>query len=367
MPNATTTLPFMFSLNWYSYPSLFEGLRSEPLNSSELLADFEAIQLPPDVSIIESARQADVFFEKYGVGNNMAQIDRPFERFHAYELLLATLAGHNLAKYKQIHKGTPYYFLGWTAFQTENYEKGIYYFDQGIVEDIRKSDTTNIEIIKQNPAVKSLLLDPQATAGVVTALELRAEMDAAFTAFSRDSGLTLNASLFTENFVIGFGNFLDSNFRTLVTSIYSFVLEYHTLVNALNLRSVSGGSLEPFFLHLFKGGLLLESVLKLKCPSTIITLKPAIRHLNGDLAINMNILRGGTLQDVVQHVNALAANGENFQNLAFATAYGIRNTTGHNLVWSDVFGNDAVVYQRLYTQTLDAIFWSICKLLISNS
>lgn len=350
------------TITWYSYPLIFQELRGTSLNPDQFLIDFEAIPLPPLVSVIESAAASDNFFEKYGVGNDLTNINRPYERFHAYELLLEILSSHNRIRYEHIHKGTPFYFMGWTAFQTENYEKGIYYFDQAIAEDIRKSESADITVIRNNPAVKSLLLDPQNLPGIVVALELRREMDDAFSRFNQGSGLAMDANSFVSGFVIGSGNYLDSTFRTIVTSIYSFILEYHTLVTSLQLRSIGGGSLEPFFLHLFKGCLLLESILKLRCPRNITTLYPAISHLNSRLQLNMSDLRGGTLDEVVQHVKTLRGRRENFQNLSFAAAYGVRNTTGHNLMWSDIFGNNSATYQNFFSLIMNAILWAVYKL-----
>lgn len=354
-------------LSWYSYPLLFEELRGAPLDPSQLLVDFSRLPLPPSVSVIDAAGLADKFFEKYGTGNNLAIIDRPFERFHAYELLLGTLAGENRSKYDAIHKGTPYYFLGWTAFQTENYEKGIYYLDQAISEDIRKSNTTDIAVIRPNPAVNSLLLDPQGQSGAIMAIELRAEMDKVFAEFSRRTGLTLTAQAFTDSFIIGSGRFFDSTFRTILTTLYSFVLEHHTLVTSLNLRSDNGGSLEPFFLHLLKGGLLLESILKLQCAQGVRPqLGPVIRHLEQRLGINRQVVLLGqiSLQDLTGRLDTLVQNNETYENICFAATYGVRNTTGHNLIWTDIFQNGDVEYRRLFSHVIDAILWSIYKLWI---
>jgi len=362
--NDIVTIPSPFKVSDYDYCSIYTSLRGSSLSEVLLLGAFDSIQTSPEISIIDSARQADCFFERFGVGNLYVGIDRPFERFRAYELLLGILAGHNKSKYKQIHKGIPYYFLGWTAFQIENYGKGIYYIDQAIAEDVKKSETQDMSIIRQNPAVRSFLLDPQSNStGVAMDLVLRGEMDATFQRFTSNSGADLDTNTFVEKFILGSGDFLSSEFRTIVTCMYSFVLEYHTLVTALKLRSGHGGSLEPFFLHLFKGSLLLESILKLKCPQDTLTIGDAISFLGKRLLINAkDYPRKCTLTQVVQYAYKTKTGEVTFQNRAFGVAYGIRNTTGHKLTWSDVFRNDVNVYDNLYYQTLNAILWSIYKL-----
>ena len=38
---------------------------------------------------------------------------------------------------KKIHKGTPCFFLGWTAFDLKNYETAVFFVDAAISENIR--------------------------------------------------------------------------------------------------------------------------------------------------------------------------------------------------------------------------------------
>ncbi|PIY71493.1 hypothetical protein COY88_00005 [Candidatus Roizmanbacteria bacterium CG_4_10_14_0_8_um_filter_35_28] len=45
---------------------------------------------------------------------------------------------------------------------------------------------------------------------------------------------------------------------------------------------------------------------------------------------------------------------------AFNTAARIRNTTGHNLVWDDIFDKHDN-YKKLYDQTMNAIFFIVTK------
>ena len=60
------------------------------------------------------------FFEAFSVGNTVNITDRPYERFSDYEELLHIIYKDDPQKYKKIHKGTPFYFLAWTAFNLKN-------------------------------------------------------------------------------------------------------------------------------------------------------------------------------------------------------------------------------------------------------
>jgi len=50
---------------------------------------------------------------------------------------------------------------------------------------------------------------------------------------------------------------------------------------------------------------------------------------------------------------------EDFQERTVATAYAVRNTTGHDLAWQDIFTDD--LYLKLFEGIVDAIFWTIKK------
>ena len=99
--------------------------------------------------------QANEFFEKYGVGNALGNVDKPYERLDIYEKLFQYLFSRNPNKFKDVHKGTPFYIMAWLAFDIKNYEKGLFYIDSAISEDIKnaKSDW------KKLPASSFLLLE----------------------------------------------------------------------------------------------------------------------------------------------------------------------------------------------------------------
>ena len=72
---------------------------------------------------ILSPETGDRFFEAYGPGNVLNFADRPYERFNDYEQLLNITHSDDPIKYRKLHKGTPFFFLGWAAFDMQNYIK----------------------------------------------------------------------------------------------------------------------------------------------------------------------------------------------------------------------------------------------------
>ena len=302
---------------------------------------------------IRGPESGDWFFETFGPGNTINYSDKPYERFSDYENLLSLLHCSNSDKYRQIHKGTPFYYLSWTAFDMGNYEKALFYMDSAISEDIRKDPGGWIN----NPAGRFLTLGPpavQAAARVAPALNI-----AVGTQIARFNGISTRPPLSVDDFVDRFVRSLvaDPPKRSIITAFYTFLLEFEDLSRCLELRSTQGGSIEPFLTHLFKGGLIFESLLKHLYPQKdngqpVKTLGDIFQTTNfrNEFLINVQT-SAASLEDV------LAVAQQKSVQVAFDTASRIRNTAGHNLVWNDVF--TMVNYRTLFEQQVDALLYIV--------
>ncbi len=346
-----------------SYGELYRLTNNKDIDLSNLLVDFSKIPAV-NSSDITTAETADRFFEKYSIGNMLPDIHKPYERLLGYEILMKSLVDYNKIQYERVHKGTPYYFMGWLSFQIEDFEKGIYYLDSAVSEDIRKigQDLTRLQ---DYPGVSFVLLryNPHQI-GLIESLDLIHKFEDQLKIYSDKTGQTFSKDDFIEKFVKP--SFFDNSFRTLLTSLYSFILEYDSRAQQLDLRSSEGSSIEPFLTHLLKGGLILESLLKLKPPGDREkTLRPVIIAHNHKLKIDTTVLKGGlTLEEVSQHLLDLESKKKAFQDVCFGVTYGIRNTTGHKLLWKDIFLGDSDIYTRLFRAEVGAIFYSIYRLWI---
>src|SRR4051794_7787450 len=108
----------------------------------------------------ENPKDGDNFFRTFAPGNTADYPDRPYERFSDYEQLLLLLMKTDPEKYQKMHKGSPFGFLSWLAFDMGNYEKAMFYMDTGIAEDVRKNkDTSNPTAWLGNPGPRFLMLD----------------------------------------------------------------------------------------------------------------------------------------------------------------------------------------------------------------
>ena len=161
--------------------------------------------------------------------------------------------------------------------------------------------------------------------------------------------------------------------RSAVTAFLSFLLEVKPRMAQLQLAP-SVGSSEPFFLHLFKGGLIFETLLKQSAPGKSLKARGS-KCMLGELLTDAAVCAGlgfsgplsrlgvETFDDVVAHVNAEASSGRAFNECAVRAVWGLRNTTGHNLAWPKrptnadyqmlfglAFGALMLVIERLYPE-----------------
>jgi len=295
---------------------------------------------------------ANAFFGTFGVGYTTSVVDRPLERFQDYEELLRLLWQADKTKYAAMHKGTPFYFLGWLAFDLERYETALHYLDAAIAEDVRNYP----DLWTMMPGATFInLKDDETLVGSRTVACLRKRLAAEISRFNSVSGQKpLQLDAFLDALKARFT--MNTSAYAIVSGLYVFVYEFTQRWHELMLRSgVCGGGSLPFLLHLFKGGLVFESILKYYYPNDVSgaphrSLGPILQlqafRDNFGLAAPI-VAKAETLGEIVaQDADDVAG--------AFATTGRLRNTTGHNLVWDDTLGEPAV-YRRLFRQEMRAI------------
>jgi hypothetical protein len=296
---------------------------------------------------------ADAFFGIFTPGNTVLAADRPYERFNDYEELLQQLKAADAQKYDAMHKGTPFYYLSWLAFELQRFETALFYVDAAISEDIRKAPGT----WQDHPGTKFFLLAPGGHVADRTVTQLRAILDAQIERFNSLSARPRFGTYeFTMKFFRLFGQ--DIANRSIVTAFYVFLYEFRARYRELGLRShATGGSSLPFILHLLKGGLIVESLLKHFYPNnggipneTIGAVFQTRQFLREFLLAASPHTRATTLAEIYVSISG------NTVLSAFSTTAKLRNTTGHNVVWDDVF-DDPEQYRRLFEQEMNAIFY----------
>lgn len=310
------------------------------------------------IAEFQAANTDDImFFERIGLssglGNSANFISRPYDLFHDYQLFLKDCQNIDALKYEAFHKGTPFFFLAWLSLDLKDYEKALFYMDAAVSEDIRANRSGWHDL----PAANFLQLGLNHAARRTTEL-IRNAISRELDRFNAVSGLTvIQVQDFVNRLYSRLGN--DVEKRTIITAIYTFILEYEDRCLDLALRGSAGGSSEPFLVHLFKGGLIFESLLKELYPQVPAnprtnTLGRVLRdrQFMTDFSLTRVDTSASTLTDIYTSISA------DDLSSAFITSAKLRNTTGHNLCWDDVF-NSPGVYQRFFEQEVNAILYLV--------
>jgi hypothetical protein len=131
--------------------------------------------------------------------------------------------------------------------------------------------------------------------------------------------------------------------RTLATVFISFFIEWDFMNELFELRPGNGTS-EPFLLHLFKGCVLFESLLKEnpKKKPTKDTLGKVLKELYVDLGLSSPPNISSTLKKILDEI----PNSDDSIETAITFTGKVRNTTGHRISWEDPMKQGD--YQSLY-------------------
>lgn len=315
-------------------------LQSIPINAADENKFFEDLRFFP-------GRWSDLQSKK---------VFQPQESFRIYEHILSQINRVDPERYATMHKGTPFYMMGWLAYEMKDYERGVFYMDAALSEDFNNAGPNWMAL----PAASFLFLDETnkgAAAHEIT-VQMRKEVIFQLERFSKNAGDPLYANTLINQFYKPQAK--DSAYRSILTSMLTFLLEGRDLRLNLKLRSSYGGTLEPFLTHLFKGGLIFESLLKRKYGTAGRTLGNYLAAAKTDLHLNCQLYKR---KDPYQfeELPSLMQDWKNaeFQERTVATAYAVRNTSGHNLAWRDIFTVE--LYLELFEGIADAIFWTIKK------
>ena len=248
------------------------------------------------------------------------------------------------AAYKVIHKGTPFYWLGTAAFLVHDYQSALFFYDTAVSEDLRAHAHP---VTNSTPGLRFIQIEgdqpEQAARALVQATQARVQR-AIDEYNTRPGRIHLRIEDVRERFLRKALLPEGKHLRTLATAFISFFLEWDHRMLLAKLR-VEAGTTEPFFIHLFKGCLLFESLLKanpINAPANDCTLGDTLQHLHVELGIPHNLAIGRVTFPVI--VAALPLADDSIRTAIELTGK-IRNTVGHNLGWEAAL--DTATYDGL--------------------
>jgi hypothetical protein len=244
--------------------------------------------------------------------------------------LLATCQALDAQAYEAVHKGTPFYWLGTAAFLSYDYQTAVFFFDAAVSEDLRAGSDPER---RGSPALFFVQLDakPQKQAArrlVESAHQLCHRLIQEYNQMPGAVSLTVDDV--RKHFLRPAVSKGHQRWRSLATAFISFLLENGHRSTLLSLRHADGTA-EPFFLHLLKGCVLFESLLKAN-PQGYKgnTLRDVLRSLSAELGIPSNIDLGArSLQTVIDDL----PNARNTIEDAILFTGKLRNQLAHDLGW----------------------------------
>ena len=271
--------------------------------------------------------------------------------------------------YTEIHKGGAFYWLGIASFLVNEYEMATFFFDAAVSEDIRwEGDPKSTKV---SPAMLFMRIDDeqpnQAALGLVQFARARIE-----SLINDYNGLSENT---TNNMTIQFLRehlFIPSileehkNWRSLTSTFISFFLEWDYRNLLFDIR-INPGTFEPFYVHLFKGCVLFESLLKENnssdpwkpIRSQDNNLGKALEKYSAILGSNVNLgqnISGPNLPTILTDLET--ANASIFTAIKFTAR--LRNTLGHNFGWD--IGLTKSQYFRLFQIVASACIHVVARL-----
>lgn len=300
--------------------------------------------------------EADRFFAEYGIGNTVEFPASPYERFVYYKELLTRLRASDKQKFASVHKGVPLYFLSWLAFDLHQFEAALHFLDACIEEDKNKAPTEWF----QNPAAQFLVLNASVQGAQRTAQMLASRIDQELSRFQGHYGVALARSDFLARFA---KPMLMNAAGAVVAGFYAFVLEFDDRAMEITLRSAPHlGSYQPLFLHLFKGGLLLETLLKLSFSHlSAKTLGDILHHQDFKDKVGFNP-PSIKIRDPEVPISTLCTDARSATpEAAFLATGRLRNMMGHNLI-RDPLPSLPDDYITLARQEINAFLYAVAKL-----
>lgn len=247
--------------------------------------------------------------------------------------------------YKEIHKGGAFYWLGIASFLLHDYEMATFFFDAAVSEDIRWGDGI------KTPAMLFMQLDgenPEQAAKQLTS-DAQNRINRWVTDYNSLSGASstpMSIQILRERLFIPSLDPKHFKWRSIATTFISFSLEWDNRNTLLDIR-METGTYEPFYIHLFKGCLLFESLLKenptKKPPKEQNALHKVLEYLHNELDIQPKFdFNNKNLSDILAELEKPNDSIERAILLAGMT----RNTIGHNMGWEDGFTK--IQYQKLF-------------------
>lgn len=284
--------------------------------------------------------------------------NRPVAAIETALGVLRDRRAENPSDYEVDHKGVPFYSLGFCAFASHDYTSASLYFDAAVSEDLK-----NFPRDFSKPSVRFLLLQSELSERTLSSTIvdiISGELKAAILVYNGKSGSNfITFEDFQRRFLQVILGDPSAENRTLVTALLSFVAEHkYRMIQISLLRE---GSREPFFLHLFRGCVLFESILKYAVAKSSpgISVPPTLGGLLHSQAAALGLTQIQTASNSFEDVLRNLTTNMDIEKSINCCAQ-TRNTLGHNISWSCPSLSEGN-YDKIYNNILSSILHVISR------
>ncbi len=274
--------------------------------------------------------------------------------------LLRTCKSIDSDAYKKIHKGHPYFFIGITSYRLGDYETSISFFDAALSEDLAIKDE------KERPTHLFFLLrgdDPKNVAQSETKYaktKVKRAIDDYNEAIAKNQGTPkFDIHDLRDVFIKHILNHKDDvGLRTLLTAFITFVVEWDFRNEHFDL-GVQKGTAEPVFMHLFRGCVLFESLLKrnlslkLKHNDQKRELGKLINYYKSEMNLQLpgDFTKKTGIKSLDELLSEMKKHNKEIED-SILVSYWLRNVLGHSLAWNVSIDQDS--YRKLYLYVITA-------------
>ena len=263
--------------------------------------------------------------------------------------------------FDNIHKGSAYYWIGIASYLLRSYDLTLFFMDATVSEDFRAGHNP---VNNPSPGLYFAQLDdePKEQAARVLVEDARRKMEDSIYVYNhldRPQGLNdLSIQFLREHFLMKSILPGGEELRSLATALISFRLDWDHRNMLFDIRPAHGTA-ELFFLHLFKGCVLFESLLRhnsrIPAAKKKGTLDALVKLLHTDLKIGVPNF-SGQLPGILSSLQ----NYDGKIETAIQTTGKLRNALGHDLGWT--VNLDKIQYQKLCQIVMSSCLHSIACL-----
>ena len=269
--------------------------------------------------------------------------------------LLMTCKQIDQEAFAKIHKGHPYFFIGITSYRLGDYQTSILFFDAALSEDLKfkkeeDSPTRLFFMLKGEEPRNAARLDTQYVETKVKRSINYYNDDIAKNKDINKINLKDMQDVFFEYVLDNSG---DPGLRTMLTTYITYIVEWDFRNEHFDL-GVRKGTSEPYLLHLFRGCVLFESLLK-RNPFPKPKHEDQKKELGKLLRYYQNEMKVKLPDDFTSKITGINTLGKLLTELnnqseviedSILTTYWLRNILGHSLAWEDRIEQES--YRKLY-------------------